>query len=464
MTHEELWQNALTEIELSLTKANFITWFKHTAVADLRDGVVTLSVPNGFAKEWLKSKYHKFILRAVRNLNNEVKDVSYIIGQYRPTGDNKKRPGPHEKRRMFEAPVGNASGTEEEFSLRDIAVDPATNLNPRYTFENFIVGSFNELAHAAAQSVIKNLGGAYNPLFIYGGVGLGKTHLIQAVGNEVLKQNSLRRVLYIPTERFMGEVVEALSSQSMGRLKDKYRSADLLIIDDIQFIGRTEKMQEEFFHIFNNLYQNNKQVLISSDRPPKSIPTLEERLRSRFEGGMIADIGLPDRETRMMILKNKANLKGVVVPDEALWHIADSVKTNIRELEGALNRVVMSSKLSNNPISLEETKKILSHIAQEPRRFTSLKKIMKAVSEFYDINEKELIDHSRRKEIVHPRQIAMYLLREDLKSSFPFIGEKLGKKDHTTVIHACKKITKELKDNPSLEDELCIIREKMYGL
>jgi len=463
MTYEELWQNALTEIELNLTKANFITWFKHTAVANVQDGVVTLSVPNGFAREWLQTKYHKFILRAVRNLNNEVKDVNYIIGQYKPVGDNKKRPGLPEKRRMFEAPMGNVSGAEEEFFLRDAAIDPATNLNPRYTFESFIVGSFNELAHAAAQSVIKNLGGAYNPLFIYGGVGLGKTHLIQAVGNEVLKQDRTRRVLYVPTERFMGEVVEALSSQSMGQLKDKYRSVDLLIIDDVQFIGRTEKMQEEFFHIFNNLYQHNKQILVSSDRPPKSIPTLEERLRSRFEGGMLADIGVPDRETRMMILKNKVGLKGIAVPDDALWHIADSIKTNIRELEGALNRVVISSKLSNDPISLEETKKILSHAAEEPRRFTSLKKIIKAVSEFYDVSEKELIDHSRRKEVVRPRQITMYLLREDLKSSFPFIGEKLGKKDHTTVIHACKKITKELKDNPGLEDELHVIREKMYG-
>ena len=261
----------------------------------------------------------------------------------------------------------------------------------------------------------------------------------------------------------MGEVVEALSNQAMSRLKEKYRLIDLLIIDDIQFIGRTEKMQEEFFHIFNTLYQNNKQIIISSDRPPKSIPTLEERLRSRFEGGMIADIGLPDRETRMMILKTKCLEKGVAVPEDALWFVADSIKTNIRELEGALNRVVISSKLSNSPISLEETKKILAHIAQEPRRFTSLKKVVKSVADFFEINEKELIDHSRRKEIVRPRQIAMYLLREDLKSSFPFIGDKLGKKDHTTVIHACKKITNELKSNPLLEEELRAIRDRMYS-
>ncbi|OHA00695.1 MAG: hypothetical protein A3C11_01600 [Candidatus Sungbacteria bacterium RIFCSPHIGHO2_02_FULL_49_12] len=462
MTHDELWNQALSEIEVNLTRANFITWFKQTAVANLQDGVVTLSVPNGFAKEWLKTKYHKFILRAVRNINHDVKDVDYIIGQYKPADVERKRPA-YEKRHTSENTLGSAE-FNEEFTLRDITIDPDTNLNPRYTFETFIVGSFNELAHAAARSIVKSLGGSYNPLFIYGGVGLGKTHLIQAVGNEVLKHAGKPRVLYVPTERFMGEVVEALSTQGMGRLKEKYRSVDLLIIDDIQFIGRTEKMQEEFFHIFNTLYQSNKQILISSDRHPKAIPTLEERLRSRFEGGMIADIGLPDRETRMMILKTKTETKGVVVPEEVLWFIADSIKTNIRELEGALNRVVISSKLANNPITLDETKKILAHTALEPRRFTSFKKVLRCVAEFYDLNEKELIDRSRRKEVVRPRQIAMYLLREDLKSSFPFIGEKLGKKDHTTVIHACKKITQELKNNPTLEEEIRAVREKMYSL
>ena len=460
MTHEELWRQALNEIEINLTRANFITWFKQTAVANVQEGVVTLSVPNGFAKEWLKSKYHKFILRAIRNINNDVKDVDYVIGQYKPVESEHRRPS-HEKRRWTE-PV-HGSELNEEFALRDVSIDPETNLNPRYAFDTFIVGSFNELAHAAARSVVKSLGGSYNPLFIYGGVGLGKTHLIQAVGNEILKQAGKPRVLYVPTERFMGEVVEALTTQGMGRLKEKYRAIDLLIIDDIQFIGRTEKMQEEFFHIFNNLYQHNKQILISSDRPPKAIPTLEERLRSRFEGGMIADIGLPDRETRLTILKTKTASKGIAVPEEALLYIADSIKTNIRELEGALNRVVISAKLANNPITLEETKKILLHTALEPRRFTSFKKVIKCVAEFYDLNEKELIDHSRRKEVVHPRQIAMYILREDLKSSFPFIGEKLGKKDHTTVIHACKKITEELKNNPPLEDEIRVIREKIYS-
>src|SRR3990167_7275659 len=299
--------------------------------------------------------------------------------------EEKRRPTPDRLRR---AGIPTA-GPDDEFTLRDVSIDPVTNLNPRYAFEHFIVGSFNELAHATAQSIVKNPGNSYNPLFIYGGVGLGKTHLIQAVGNEVLKHAGKPRVLYVPTERFMGEVVEAFSTQGMGRLKEKYRSVDLLIIDDIQFIGRTEKMQEEFFHIFNTLYQSNKQILISSDRHPKAIPTLEERLRSRFEGGMIADIGLPDRETRMMILKTKTETKGVVVPEEVLWFIADSIKTNIRELEGALNRVVISSKLANNPITLDETKKILAHTALEPRRFTSFKKVLRCVAEFYDLNEKE---------------------------------------------------------------------------
>lgn len=456
MTHDELWHNALTEIELGTTKANFITWFKQTAIADLRDGVITLSVPNGFAREWLKSKYHKSILRAIRNINHDIKDVEYIIGKYQPAEEVKRKPLA-EKR-----PFDVGSLPEEEFALRELSVDPETNLNPRYTFSTFIVGSFNELAHAAGQSIVKSPGLTYNPLFVYGGVGLGKTHLIQAIGNETIRLYPQKKVRYVPAERFMGEIVEALKNQEMGKLKEKYRAVDLLIMDDIQFIARTEKMQEEFFHIFNALYERNKQILISSDRPPKSIPTLEERLRSRFEGGMIADIGLPDRETRMTILKTKAESKGVLVPEEVLWYIADFIKTNVRELEGALNRIIIGSKISNSPISLENTKRILAYISQEPRRFTSVKKVLKVVSEFYDIDEKELTNHSRRKEVVKPRQIAMYLLREEMKSSFPFIGEKLGKKDHTTVIHACKKITQDLKTNPLMENEIRLIKEKIY--
>lgn len=457
MTHDELWRTALSEIELATTKANFITWFKQTAIADLREGIITLSVPNGFAREWLKTKYHKSILRAIRNINHDIKEVEYVIGKYQPADEPKKRT--ELPRRQFET---SAQISDEEFSLRDLSIDPETNLNPRYTFNTFVVGSFNELAHAAGQSILKKPGSMYNPLFVYGGVGLGKTHLIQSIGNELISQNPQKKVRYVPAERFMGEIVEALKNQDMQRLKEKYRSVDLLIMDDIQFIARTEKMQEEFFHIFNALYERNKQIIISSDRPPKSIPTLEERLRSRFEGGMIADIGLPDRETRMTILKTKAEGKGLSIPDDVLWYIADSIKTNIRELEGALNRIVISAKLSNNPITLEETKKILSYIALEPRRFTSVKKVLKSVAEFYDIEEKELINHSRRKEVVKPRQIAMYLLREEMKSSFPFIGERLGKKDHTTVIHACKKIINDLKNNPTLEDELRLIKDKIY--
>ncbi|MBI2054699.1 MAG: chromosomal replication initiator protein DnaA [Candidatus Sungbacteria bacterium] len=459
MTHDELWRTALSEIELSTTKANFITWFKQTSIADVREGIITLSVPNGFAREWLKTKYHKSILRAIRNINHEVKEVEYVIGKYQPAEETRRR-STHESRRSPQET--GAALHDEEFSLKDLAVDPETSLNPRYTFANFIVGSFNELAHAAGQSVIKNPGTTYNPLFVYGGVGLGKTHLIQAIGNELAKSSRDKKVRYVPAERFMGEIVEALKNQEMPRLKEKYRAVDLLIMDDVQFIARTEKMQEEFFHIFNTLYERNKQIIISSDRPPKSIPTLEERLRSRFEGGMIADIGQPDRETRMTILKIKAEAKGITVPEEVLWFVADSIKTNVRELEGALNRIVISAKLSNNPISIEEAKKVLTHLSQEPRRFTSVKKVLRAVSEFYDVEEKELTEHSRRKEIVKPRQIAMYLMREEMKSSFPFIGEKLGKKDHTTVIHACKKIVQDLKNNPLLEGELQIIKEKMY--
>lgn len=305
------------------------------------------------------------------------------------------------------------------------------------------------------------MGTSYNPLFIYGGVGLGKTHLIQAIGNEVLKQNPHLVVRYVPTEKYMGEIVDALKNQEMNRLKEKYRSVDLLIMDDIQFIARTEKMQEEFFHTFNSLYERNKQIIISSDRPPHAMTTLEERLRSRFEGGMIADIGLPDFETRLVILKTKMETKGVVIPEDVLSYIAESIKTNIRELEGALNRVVMAAKLSNAPINLEVARKVISNHISAPNKFVTVKKIIRAVSEFYDIEEKELITRSRKKDVVKPRQIAMYLMRQELKNSFPFIGEKFGGRDHTTAIHSCEKIAEELKKRPELEEEIRMIKDRI---
>ncbi len=457
LNHEEIWKNVLGELELSISRASFITWFKETAIAEVNGGVVTISVPNGFAKNWLQDKYHKAILRALRGIVEDVREVGYVVGPIR-LEQSTSRPKP----RAAQRPAG-LSVPQERLELKESMIDPESGLNPRYRFENFVVGSFNELAHAAAEAVTKNPGLTYNPLFIYGGVGLGKTHLIQAVGNEVLAARPQLKVRYLPSEKYMGEIVDAINNRSMNQLKERYRSVDLLIMDDIQFIARTEKMQEEFFHAFNTLYERNKQIVISSDKPPAAIPTLEHRLRSRFEGGMIADIGAPDFETRLAILKSKLKAKNFSLDEAVLKYVAETITNNIRDLEGALNRLILRSSMSAEPISEEEAKKILTQVATAPRRFISPKKIIRVVSEFYDVTEKDLLAQSRKKEIVKPRQIAMYLLREELKCSFPFIGERLGKKDHTTAIHAYKKIVGGLKVSPELDAELKTLREKIYS-
>lgn len=458
MDKHDLWQAALAKIELSLSRPSFLTWFQETGISNLENGVATISVPNAFAKEWLQSKYHKPILHALREVSTDVRDITYIIGR---TDKSRSETPSKDITRRGRRDNYATELREDNFGMKELAISPETNLNPRYTFETFVVGSFNELAHAAAQSVLKNPGTGYNPLFIYGGVGLGKTHLIQAVGNEFLKLDPTRKIRYVPSEKFMGEIVDALKNQEMNKLKEKYRAVDLLIMDDIQFIARTEKMQEEFFHTFNALYERNKQIIISSDRPPQAIATLEERLRSRFEGGMIADIGLPDLETRLTILKSKAETRGVALSEEILNHIAESIKNNIRELEGALNRVIMASKISSAPVSLEEVRRVISHHIAAPKKFLSPKKVLRAVAEFYEIEERDLMHRSRKKDYVRPRQIAMYILREELKISFPSIGERFGGRDHTTAIHSCEKIAEELKTNPELEEEIRTIKDRI---
>ncbi|MEK7172839.1 MAG: chromosomal replication initiator protein DnaA [Patescibacteria group bacterium] len=461
MEKHELWQAALAKIEMDLSRPSFLTWFQDTGIMETDGGVATVFVPNNFAKEWLQNKYHKSILHALREISSDIKEINYVIAKT----ENVKKQAFSKDSVLKKKKISNisASGLDDPSVMKDLIVDPETNLNPRYTFDNFVVGSFNELAYAAAQSIIKNLGTSYNPLFIYGGVGLGKTHLIQAIGNEVLKNNNSLKVRYVPSEKFMGEIVDALRNQEMGKLREKYRTIDLLIMDDVQFIARTEKMQEEFFHTFNSLYEKNKQIIISSDRPPQSIATLEERLKSRFQGGMIADVGLPDFETRLLILKTKIGNKNISIPEEVLIFISESTKTNIRELEGNLNRVIMASNLSNTPINIDVAKKIISTNQNDSKKFISVKKILKCVSEFYDIEEKEFLNRSRKKDVVKPRQIAMYLMREELKISFPSIGERFGGRDHTTAIHSCEKIGQELKINSELEEEIRAIKDKIFS-
>ena len=448
MIKEELWQAVLAQIQLNISQANFATWFKDTGIVSCKEGQVLVSVPNSFAKEWLENKYGKTILKILYNLDEEIKEVKYSVGKV-------------ELKILKRTQVTLPPAGQLEFE--EFKVDKETNLNPRYTFENFVVGPFNELAHAAAWATAKKPGLVYNPLFVYGGVGLGKTHLLQAIGNIIIKNFSQKKVRYIPAEKFTAGVVSSIKNHDIENFKTKCRAIDVLILDDVQFLAGKEKTQEEFFHTFNALYEDNKQIVLSSDCPPKAIPALAERLRSRFEGGMIGDIGYPDYETRIAILKTKSQERETNFSEEVLDYIASNIQRNIRELEGALNRLVAYQRTSNQTANLEIAKSLLKNLLLSPNKIVNPKKIIQIVSEFYDLKEKEILSSSRKREIVKPRQIAMFLLREILKSSYPLIGRKFGGKDHTTAIYACEKILKELATDENLTNELDLIKQRIYS-
>ena len=455
MTKDELWQAALAEIELNISKATFITWFRNTSIFSQKDTGVVIAVPNGFSKEWLENKFNKLILKTLRNISPEIRDVAFVI-------ESKKQPLIKTPASRKKVPLGSA--INDQLSFEQFSADKETNLNPRYRFDNYIVGGSNELAHAASLSVSQKLGKEYNPLFIYGGVGLGKTHLLQALGNAVKEKHKNAKVQYLTCEKFTNEFISAIQGQKTKDFREKYRKIDLLIIDDIQFLARKERTQEEFFHTFNALYENNKQIVLSSDRAPASIEFLEERLRSRFQGGMIADIGYPDFELRVAILRSKIIEKNIDLSDDVIQYIAEHVQNNIRELEGTLNILLASSKMGGAEITLEKTKKYLTHVIKRPRKIISLKKIIKATADFYDVTEKDILSQNRKREIAHPRQVVMYLLRENLKYSYPLIGSKLGGRDHTTVIHACSKISRELKNNnEQLAEEISFLKQEIYN-
>jgi len=455
MDNNELWQCVLSDIEISISKANFNTWFRNTGIEAREGNAVVVGVPSSFTKEWVENKFSKDILKSLRDINSEIKEVKFVVSSSKPLAS----PSTILRRRRQET-------REPENQLKFgglVSNGEETNLNSKYTFDTFVVGSSNELSHAAAKSVTKNLGMIYNPLFIYGGSGLGKTHLLQAIGNEVLKQDSSKKIKYISSEKFASELVSSIQCGEMEKFKNKYRQIDLLIIDDIQFLSGKEKTQEEFFHTFNSLYEKNKQIIISSDRAPKAIKTLEDRLRSRFEGGMIADVSYPDFETRLAILKSKTDSKEIALSDDIMTYLAETFKSNIRELEGALNKVIMQANLSkDNKTTLDFVKKTVSSEIDMPRKVISVKQILKIVSDFYDVEEKLLFQRVRRQEVVKPRQVAMFLLRNEYKASFPTIGSKMGGRDHTTVIHACDKISKEMKTNNILVDEINLIKQRLY--
>ncbi len=451
MNNNELWQSVLAQMQLCISKANFATWFQNTEIISKEDGKIVISVPNAFSKEWLSNKYYKLMLKTFYDIDSSVKGLEFTINPQSLKNLVVKRTLEEEKI--------NA----EQLKFDEFKVNKETNLNPRYLFENFVVGSFNELAHAASLAVSENPGNAYNPLFIYGGVGLGKTHLIQAVGNKINSNLKKKRVKYISSEKFVSNIISAIRTKSMESFKASLSPIDVLIVDDVQFFAGKNKSQEEFFHVFNSLYEKNKQIILSSDRPPNAIPELEERLRSRFEGGMIADVNLPDYETRLVILKTKLQEKNLKLPEDILEYIASNVKKNIRELEGALNGLLIYYKTNNSVPDLEVVKKLLKSYVFSPFNVANYKKIIETVAKFYNLEEKNLFDPTRRKEIVKPRQIAMFLLRKELKYSFPSIARKFGNKDHTTVIYAYKKILQESEENNKLTEELSLIKQRVYS-
>lgn len=454
MNNEQIWRAVLGELEISLSRANFITWFKDTFISSFENGKVIICVPNGFVKKWLEEKYHKNILHSLENVSKEkINEIIYKIELQKHTKDE-----------VIVTPANYKKIEEESETKKYIKTEDNTKfgLNPRYLFESFIVGKGNELAHAACRAVVNNLGKAYNPLFIYGGVGLGKTHLLQAIGNEASKFTD--KILYTTSEKFTNNYIQAVQTGKAKDFKNVYRNVDLLLIDDVQFMGGKDGTQEEFFHTFNELQQGDKQIVMTSDRPPKSIPAIEKRLISRFESGMVADVGKPDMETKIAILEKKSLEKNFPLDKDVLIYIANNVQNNIRELEGALNKIIVIHQLNNSVPTLKSVKNALSdYVSDIQAKSMSAKDIIEAVSRFYEVNIKDIIGGSRKKELVKPRQISVYLIREELGSSYPNIGQELGGRDHTTAMHAYNKILKEVKeeDNEKLKQEINSIKQTL---
>lgn len=436
---KKLWDDALVTIELSITPANFKTWFRDTHIVSLEDGTVTLGVPSVFVRDWLADKFQSMILKTLRDLTPYVRSIEYAVVQRNDKKQESSRPQ-----------TINAALPLEEYYI-----NKSDNLNPKYVFETFVVGPFNALAHAAAKTVSEKPGIAYNPLFIYGKTGHGKTHLIQAVGNQL--KRSGKKVFYVTSERFTVDYFNSLQNGTANNFKDKYRQYDVLIMDDVQFLANKEKTQEELFHLFNALHDNNKQIVFSSDVHPALLSGLEDRLRSRFSQGMIVDIPAPDMESRAAILRAKTAQQGLTLIDEVIDHLAHSIEGNIRELEGALNTIMCQSQLLGRTLSLDEVKQIIKN-STRPRKTLAVSDVVDKIARYFDVEPASIYEKTRRKEIVKPRQLIMYILREDFQVSYPAIGQKLGGRDHTTVIHSCEKIKNDLKNNTDLEEEITQIR------
>lgn len=436
---KQLWDDALVQIELSITAANFKTWFRDTHIVSLEDGTVTLGVPSVFVRDWLSDKFQSLVLKTLRDLTPHVRSIEYTVVQ--------------RSSKKFE--TSKKQTVNATLPLEEYYINKNDNLNPKYLFETFVVGPFNQLAHAAAKAVCEKPGIVYNPLFIYGKTGHGKTHLIQAVGNQLKKSG--KSVFYVTSERFAVDYMNSLQSGTANNFKNKYRQYDVLIMDDVQFLSSKEKTQEELFHLFNAMHDNNKQIVFSSDTHPSLLSGLQERLQSRFAQGMIVDIPQPDTESRESIIRSKTARSSMALGNDVIHFLATTVEGNIRELEGALNIVMCQTQVLGRTLSLEEVMALMKNSAR-PRRSLAVSDVVEKVARYFDVEPASIYEKTRRKEIVKPRQLIMYILREDFAVSYPSIGQKLGGRDHTTVIHSCEKIKRELDGNEELAEEISQLR------
>ena len=467
MDAKQVWRAALGELQVSLSPANFETWLRDTQLVDVDDQRFRIAVPNGFAKDWLETRYRSLISQTLARIVGYSVQVEFAV-----QGTDGVPAGAAEFGESSATPGAGSNGSASPAVATQVRLEPTrvggeggtTNINPSYTFANFIVGSANRLAHAASLSVAERPGHAYNPLFLYGGVGLGKTHLMHAIGNQVIAKFPRKRVVYATSEKFTNEFITSIQQGKIDEFRSRYRRIDLLLIDDIQFIADKERTQEEFFHTFNAIHEDGKQIVLSSDRPPKAILTLEERLRSRFEWGLIADLTAPDLETRIAILRAKSEEGAVPITSDVIEFIARKVVSNIRELEGALNRIVAYASMGAMPISIELAQAVLSNVLYNPKkRQVTPERIAMAVADYYGVQMEALRGQKRDKAIVMPRQVAMFLMRAETDVSLLRIGAELGGRDHSTVLHACDKITRESAINDELRREIAAVRELIYA-
>jgi chromosomal replication initiator protein len=492
MNAKQVWQAALGDLQLQISRANYETWLKNTCVVAIEDGLVVVGVPNTFAKEWLENRFASVIRRTLISILGQTVEVKYTVHQTDSPSSAKiddiepRIPASSSAKRRRRSTVASKSGAAggshtvastpsspvqygvssppARMHQLDLGMEECPPLNPRYLFERFIVGSSNRLAHAASLAVADNPAQAYNPLFLYGGVGLGKTHLLHAIGHHALRRTPGLAVLYVSSERFMNDMVNAIREHRSEQFRSRYRSIDILLIDDIQFIAGKEGTQEEFFHTFNALHGANKQIVICSDKPPKAMLTLEDRLRSRFEGGLIADIQAPDLETRMAILRARSEEQRIELPGEVVDFVARKVQSNVRELEGALNRINAYAALRQAPLTVELATEALTDILLNTRRkLITPPRILESVAQYYGVDPEVLRGSQRSREIVVPRQVAMYIMREETESSLSEIGQELGGRDHTTVMHGCSKIEHDIDANSQLRQEVLTIRQLLYS-